>query len=730
MNPIVKAFVAGAAPVLNAVRRMRHGGQPLFLNGLLKRSRFDYRAAIGDGLDSSVVTAPIMWIHRALPEARLAMRETKSDGSIEELDNHEMLELIQNPNDFYSDIALWAGTLLSYLLAGNAYWIKVRNNANRVTALWWVPHWMMKPVAPTDGSEFISHYEYTPATGLGRMYLDPADVVHFRHGINPSDQRRGLSPLDGVIREIFIDLESSNFIASLLRNFGVPSVIISPKGGGMPVPEDVEATKTWFKQAFGGDNRGGPMVMGAPTDVSSFGFNPQQMNLSYGSDRAEERVCACLGIPAAVVGFGAGLQQTKVGATMGELRKLAWHNGVLPIGRQLVDELKRSLLPDFQRPRERTRRIELYWNTDDVLALQEDENKQIERKLKELQGGAITLFDYLSETGRDADDSHKVYLRPLNQIVVPADELAQVVEGRRLPAAVTSNTDDPPDDDGGTKTLPEPETKHSEDWLPTDREAANEEQIERGDRFVTRLERAENGISEGFEQRLRPVFEGWGDEAGRIGQNVLEGNGEKAGRLIETKAPDDQLVREIIDLLNFEAWEAQLSSRYQSEYLAIARDVAEAIEESGYGTMLPDARMREVIEAGGKRAGLVDLSEQTRAALFKALAEGRAEGEGVTALANRIANQVEGGPFKDASTRAKLIARIETKHAQNISTLENARANGFSRFIVYDGRLGPGRSEPSHIARNGWIVGYEDAMTMTVNMRPNCTLSFAPHFEL
>ena len=162
-----------------------------------------------------------------------------------------------------------------------------------------------------------------------------------------------------MIREVFIDLENSNFIASLLRNMGVPGVIISPKGSAMPAPDDVEATKVWFKEAFGGDNRGAPLVMGAPTEVSSYGFNPEQMNLSYGSDRAEERVCACLGIPAAVVGFGAGLQQTKVGATMEELRKLAWHNGVLPLGRQLVDELKRSLLPDFQRGLDRGRDLEL-----------------------------------------------------------------------------------------------------------------------------------------------------------------------------------------------------------------------------------------------------------------------------------------------------------------------------------------------------------------------------------
>src|SRR3546814_12138577 len=66
------------------------------------------------------------------------------------------------------------------------------------------------------------------------------------------------------------------------------------------------------------------------------------MDLSAARDVAEERVCALLGIPAAVVGFGAGLQTAKVGATMGELRTLAWTNGVLPSARSLAGELDRS----------------------------------------------------------------------------------------------------------------------------------------------------------------------------------------------------------------------------------------------------------------------------------------------------------------------------------------------------------------------------------------------------
>lgn len=714
------------ARVTSSLTQMRHAAQSLFWGGLLKRTRYDYAREVGDMLDASVVMAPIMWLQRALPEATLAMRERQKGGKVDPVEEHKMLELIRNPNPFYGDIALWAATILSFAIDGNAYWVKVRSLSNKVVELWYVPHWMMEPKAGLDGTEFLTHYWYTPGTGYGRIWLDPADVIHFRNGINPRDLRRGISPLHSTIREIFADMESSNFVASLLRNMGVPGVVISPKGGAMPTPEDVEATKAWFNQAFGGDNRGGTLVMGAPTEVQPYGFNPQQMNLSEARDVAEERVCAALGIPAAVVGFGAGLQQTKVGATMEELRKLAWHNGVLPLGRALADELQRSLLPDFERPGRGARRYELFWDTDDVLALSEDENRQVERKLKEFQAGAITLYDYLTETGRDADESHRYYMRPIAMLEVPVAIAGRGREPEADPELPAPDPQLPPP----AKTGPAPQTKAAnplEDYLPQNARDASPEAIARGERFALMLRREERGQRDAFVAALMPLFEGWGDTASRISADVLRARGEKA---FEKADPDPELINQIIDLLNLEAWEQGLSSRYQAQYLAIARKTAEALQEAGFGTGLPDPVMRQIIAAGGTRAGLVDVDAQTRQAIFDALAEGRAQGEGVQALANRIANQVEGGHWGNAETRARVIARTETKHAQNISTLEAGRAAGVAEYVIFDGRFGEPRSELSHIARDGKIVSAEDAWIMATNMRPNCTLSFAPHFSL
>lgn len=706
------------ARVASSLPTMRHAAQSLFFGGLLRRTRFDYAREVGDMLDASVVMAPVMWLQRALPEARLAMRARLDGGKLEPVEEHPLLELIRNPNPHYGDIALWNGVIADFCIWGDAYLVKVRDLSGTVRELWYVPQFMMEPKAGLDGSAFLSHYEYRPGTGYGTISLDPSDVVHFRNGLNPRDLRRGCAPMRSVIREIFADMESSNFVASLLRNMGVPGVVISPKAGSIPSAEDVEATKTWFQQTFSGDGRGGTLVMGAPTDVQPYGFNPQQMNLSEARDVAEERVCAALGIPAAVVGFGAGLQATKVGATMEEMRKLAWYNGVLPLGRALADELQRSLLPDFEKPRRGARRLELFWDTDAVLALQEDENKQIERKLKEFEAGAITLYDYLVETGRDADESHKYYLRPIAKLEVPlAAESARPITQAELRAAAQPKALAA----AQAKTLPE-------DWLPADARDADEATIKRSQRIALRLFREARAHAEAFTAALLPLFGEWGDAAARVAEQVLGARGWEPKSKAFTK--NDDLIQQIIDLLNLEAWQEGLSSRYQAQYLAIARKTAEVLEEAGFGTGLPDPVLREIVAAGGRRAGLIDLPGQTRDAIFAALAEGLEEGDGIRALANRIANQVEGGIWNSPETRARVIARTETQFAQNVSTLEMGRAGGVGEYVVSDGIFGEPRSELSHIARSGKIVSAEAARLMTDTMRPNCTLSFVPNFTL
>jgi HK97 family phage portal protein len=672
----------------------RHGGTSSFFGALFRRTRFDYRKEVGDCLDASVVMAPVQWVQRALPEGELKVQRRKKGGDVDDVPDHAMLTLIQTPNPYYGDIMLWWGFVLSMIIDGNAYWMIVRNSLGRPAELWYIPHWMLEPKWPADGSVFISHYLYTPGGGAAPMEIAPEDVIHFRHGINPRNMRKGLSPIDPALREIFSDLEISNFVAALLRNMGVPGMVISPKGGAMPTPADVDATKSYIQSQFSGDGRGRPLVLGAPTEVSQFGFNPSQMSVNDGRDVAEERVCALIGIPAAIVGFGAGLQQTKVGATMEQMGKQAWENGVIPLGKLAADELKRSLLPQFGR----ADGLNVVFDASKVPAMQEDQDKKVERWTRILDSGAITVYTYLQALGLDADDSHRIYLRKISVIEVPEN-------GER------------PD------PTAEPKARGAKG------RAVSRGAYKRGAAYLLMLQRQEPGLQEAFKKPLIAFFEKLGKAAADASGDLLEAELGKAAKGVRGAKGDELIVETILDRLGIPKWASELRQLYEAHYLEIAEASGEAAEAAGLGASLPDPVARSIVAAGGRRAGLIDLDRQTRAALFEALAEGRAEGEGAAQLAARILPLVASGPSSDPEVRALRIARTEAKYAQNISTIERGRAAGVSSFIVFDGRLGPGRSLLSHMARDGSIVGIQQAAVMADAEHPNGTLSFAPNFE-
>ncbi len=676
--------------------QVRHrSNAPLFM-GFLARTKVDYAREIGDKTDSSVVMAPIQWIQRAVPEARFRVVKDDGDGGVEEVEGHPLTKVMGHPNGAYSQTALMSGAILDYLTRGNGIWHAVRNPGGVVVEFWYAPAATMEPKFPKDGSEFITHWEYKPGAGTPQR-LELEDVIHFRHGIDPKNARLGFSPLHSVIREIFIDLEASTFSASMLRNMGIPGLMIAPKNEQQMTPDETKATKQWLAEAHTGDNRGKPLVMGMPTTVTEFGFSPDKMALSAVRNVAEERVTANLGIPAAVVGFGSGLEQTKVGATMTELRKQAWTNGVVPILLVFAEEIGRVALTD----EEREKGLRCEFDTSDVLALQDDEKMLADRWNTMVKGSWATRAEGRRAVGLDADDTDDVYLVPFSTFEVPRGSPPQ---------------NSPPGDGAAAqgKRL-------------TKGHAASQA----GLRYVRQLDQMQPKLAGLMERKLVKVFADMGKAAEAAATSALKGLVRISGDAHWTKltTADEALVRRILKAMGIPASENAFKTIYEQFYLTVAEDVAGAGETVGLGVNLTDPVARSVVAAGGKRAGLVDLSAQTKDALFDALTEGRADGLGADALARKIRDTVGSGPWRTPAIRAKVIARTETKFAQNVATVARAKDAGVEKFVVHDGRLGPGRSTPSHIERDGSIVTAAVAERMAETEHPNGTLSFSPYLE-
>lgn len=398
---------------LRALTRMRFRRNPLRHFGLA-RTKYDYLAEVGDGTGSSTVMAPLLWIARTFPEAPPAIWKILPDGQLDPELGHPMLKLLRRPNEFYSGANLWKATLIDYYVDGNAYWIKMRDNGDRLAELWFAPSWMIEPKGTE--TEFITHYEYKPQGGEGYR-LPPSEVVHFRFGLDADDLRKGRAPLKSVLREVFTDDEAANFTASLLRNMGVPGLVISPDMDQPPSDMDVEATKAYVAANFTTDKRGMALVLSGRTKVEQFGFSPEQLNLKDIRRIPEERVTAVLGVPAMVAGLGAGLDRSTF-TNYAEARQAAYEQTIIPTQKDLSEDIAFQLLPDFESN-------VFAWQTGfdlkNVRVLQEDRNKLEQRLNRGVRAGVVKRSEYRRALDHTVTDQDDVYLMPMNTVTVAAD---------------------------------------------------------------------------------------------------------------------------------------------------------------------------------------------------------------------------------------------------------------------------------------------------------------------
>lgn len=374
-------------------------------------TQINYAAEIGPLTGSTLVMVACNWIGTQLMEAPMLVVNESARGR-ETIPNHPLAQLLRRPNPRPVDgvyrrpnlslEAMWKGFAISWIIDGNAYFLKGRNALDRVIELNYEPHITIRPMWPADGSVFISHYE---VLRNGRWDRVPVrDVVHLRNGVDPYNPRYGLSPVASAHREIFTDEERARYSALILRNGGVLQYVISPKSENIQ-DIDEDQIKGAFEYAMSGDNLGRPIVLTGPFDVKGVGSSPDKLLVDKASQIPEERIAALIGIPASVLGFGVGLAQTKVGATMKEQREQAYENAIAPIQRLIAADFTMQLLPDFDENPNHLVRHDL----KEVRVLQQDQNDLYERETLAYEKGLKTRAEARIAIGLEAKREDEVY---------------------------------------------------------------------------------------------------------------------------------------------------------------------------------------------------------------------------------------------------------------------------------------------------------------------------------
>ena len=392
-------------------------------------------SGLGNGQSNSAVTACLQVLGVSFSEATLQVMFVDEDGQSQTIPNHPFANLLRRPNPYMSGDVVQQYIINAMHVSGDAYLMKQKNNAGELVALYPI---MPEQVIPKGtANDLITHYEYQ--VDKGTMEIKPQDMVHIRLGLDPSNHKKGFSPLKTVLREIYGDESAGQMATALLANSGVPSMLITPKDDyGLTETEADQISRT-YQQKVGGKNKGKPLILSGSMNVERLAFSPKDLDIGALRRIPEERVSAVLGVPAILAGLGAGLERATYNNTS-ELREFFTEQKLIPLWRMVAEELTQQvLLPDYQS----NQAVSAEYDFSEVRALQGDEKEMFEKLNVGVQGGWITVAEARKQVGLPTNESQDVYLLSNSVIPTPADmEQPEQEEEREAPEPEQVVTED------------------------------------------------------------------------------------------------------------------------------------------------------------------------------------------------------------------------------------------------------------------------------------------------
>jgi HK97 family phage portal protein len=313
----------------------------------LPSARFDWEREAGDVWMNSIVGLAISWLGDRFPRPIVRVARIGRSGDFIPLPRHDAVDIWQQPNPYYGRRTLEKAIGLSLKCDGNAYIYKVRDRGGNVCQLWWIPHFRVMPTWPEDGSKYVDGYKVR----LDSLVVDlpVEDVIHIRDGIDPWNERLGLAALRACLREVVTVNYESSYTAGILKNGGVPGVIIAPdpatNGQLRPSKDDAERIKERFNDEFGtaNDQAGGAMVMAGAYKVTVLGFSPEAMRLDRLPLNAISRISASLGVTTMSLGLP---DPGKTYSNLAEANRASW-GSIIAVQELVAEALRYQYLPEF-----------------------------------------------------------------------------------------------------------------------------------------------------------------------------------------------------------------------------------------------------------------------------------------------------------------------------------------------------------------------------------------------
>jgi HK97 family phage portal protein len=321
-------------------------------------SNAGYEALANEGYAiNAVANACINKLANSIASIDRKLYQKTKGGKLKEVEQHEVLDLLANPNPTQSGDEFTRALVSYYLIAGNAYLFGngIYGSGTTISG---------KPKPPSElqllipgrvrvepgAGLFPNHFEYKPKPDTQIIF--PVDrvtggsaLLHLKT-FNPVNQWVGLPPMIAAAYGIDIHNSGQRWNKKMLDNDCRPSgALIVKKSDGQPdvlTDDQYSRLKEMIDSQFSGaDNAGRPMLLEGGLDWKEMSLNPKDIDWSKGKVNAALDVCMAFGVPPQLI----GLPGSQTYANYEQATLSFWTETVLPLYDWIQDAYNRWLVP-------------------------------------------------------------------------------------------------------------------------------------------------------------------------------------------------------------------------------------------------------------------------------------------------------------------------------------------------------------------------------------------------
>ena len=595
--------------------------------------------------------------------------------------NHPLRRLLRTPTPVLAtddvpvmgEDELWQYAIAYMALGGNAYLVSSLNSAGLPVEVYPYHAGQVRPMPGAQGQRWILGYEYLTSSGAW-VRIDPTKflVAHLKWPLpDPEQPWQAQAPLRSAARAVDTDSELDVYLYSLLKNDAVPRMIVTQSPERMMTDDEVRRAKTQFGQNYGGENRGGVLILESGATVDRLSLNLQELAFDALRRVPEARIAAAFGVPAILAGLNVGLEQSTY-SNYEQARKAFTQDRLVPLWRATASKIEATLGAAFGGAICRH-------DLSEVASLQDDVNERWQRVTTAFTAGYIGFQEARAALGYGPPTTDDRFAAPLGRDLLTLTELAAPPEPAAQPTEI------PP------KMLPAPPATKAR---------------------PSRIARALQRIRVQVATRMAPAIDqAFDDLATRVAQRAT------GAKKLPTVA--DLLTRTDEDAFKalFKQWTVTLcEASWGTWNTALAVDLAFDVSDP--------AVVAAIRQSGSRVAGILDT---TRDALREALATATEQGWTIDQLVNGVGDDagIKDIVAETYANRSRAIARTELGEAQATATVGRYRAAGVDKVTILDN--GVEDSDPVCVELNGTVqtLAWYEANKL---QHPNCLRCAAPYF--